>query len=328
MNIIKNILKSEIKFIGFYFLNTVVMIFTFNQLLNTTYLFYPIVLSITIFCGYLVLQYIKYKKLMENKNNLLIPNFEPEYQREFYDQFYLDIIKNLHFDYGRDISQLSDKSKRNSLLFSQFIHNMKTSVSVIDLAVVSENSHKLEDIRVENTKLKEQLEQSLNILRLDQFSKDYIPAKNDLLEILRSVINSNKSNFIYNKIYPKISDDITEEQIFVMTDKKWCTYIINQVVLNAIKYSESEKNIYFNIFKRDKSIVLQIVDNGVGIPPQDIDRVFELFYTGENGRDNVNATGIGLTMVKNVAKLLGHEVNISSVVNEGTTFEITFLTKM
>ncbi len=274
------------------------------------------------------MQYIKYKKLMSNKTNLLIPNFEPTYSKELLDLFYLDIIKDLHFDYNRKISFLSDKNSNNSLIFSQFIHNMKTSVSIIDLAIGSNNPSKLDDIETENTKLKEQLEQSLNILRLEQFSQDYIPAKNDLLEILRSVINANKSNFIYNEIYPKISEDINSENIYVMTDKKWCTYIINQVVINAIKYSPKGKNIYFNFLENENNIVLQIVDKGIGIPPQDIDRVFELFYTGENGRDNVNSTGIGLTMVKTVSKLLGHEINIYSTLNKGTTFEITFLTKM
>lgn len=175
-----------------------------------------------------------------------------------------------------------------------------------------------------NRKLKEQLEQSLNILRLDKFSQDYVPEKHDLLELVKCVINNNKTNFIYNSIYPKIVGSST----FVFTDKKWLLYLINQVLSNAIKYTQSGGTVTFHIVTNRESTKLQITDTGVGIPAQDMDRIFELFYTGDNGRNNTNSTGIGLSMVKTVANLLNHEINISSQVNIGTTFEITFLTKM
>lgn len=333
--IIKNTIKSESKFILIYLLNTLLLIALFNQLLSKQYLLYPFILSIFLLLGYLIFMCIHMFHLFQNMPNNKIANYAASYSTDYKDELYLAVIKDLHFDYNRKLNALSEKNRKTELLFSQFIHNMKTSVSVIELASTAglekfdgistiDRTKVLEDIVIENRKLKEQLEQSLNILRLDKFSQDYVPEKHDLLELVKCVINNNKTNFIYNSIYPKIVGSST----FVFTDKKWLLYLINQVLSNAIKYTQSGGTVTFHIVTNRESTKLQITDTGVGIPAQDMDRIFELFYTGDNGRNNTNSTGIGLSMVKTVANLLNHEINISSQVNIGTTFEITFLTKM
>ncbi len=322
MFIIKNILKNEYRFVGLYFLNTMFLIFMFNMILDDVYIVYPLIISIAFFCFYTGYMYFKYNKLITEIKNIKIQDYELKYTVDYKDQFYLDILKELHFENDRKINKLKENNKRNSFMFSQFIHNMKTSVSVIDLASNSTNENFLEDIILENNKLKEQLEQSLNILRLDEFSKDFLPEKQYLLKIVKTVINKNKTNFIYNNVFPKIN--VNEEEMFVLTDEKWCIYMVNQIVSNAIKYSKESGQVTFNIFNKDGKVTLQVVDDGVGIPPQDLDRVFELFYTGKNGRNNENSTGIGLAMVKNVATYLSVNVGLTSVVGKGTTVEIVF----
>ncbi len=101
-------------------------------------------------------------------------------------------------------------------------------------------------------------------------------------------------------------------------------YILNQVISNAIKYNKRGGTVSFKIINDERSTLLQIIDTGVGMPEKDLERVFELFYTGDNGRENINSTGIGLAMVKSVTKLLGHGISLKSVVEVGTTFEIKF----
>lgn len=264
--------------------------------------------------------YFRYKYVIACAENLKIQNYEPSYNKDFKDGLYLNVIKDLHFDYNKKLNKLIESNKMNSYMFSQFIHNMKTSVAIIELASQSTNENAFEDIIVENNKLKEQLEQSLNTLRLEEFSQDYMPSNCDLLEIVKKVINNNKSNFIYNKTYPKINGKSTN----ILTDEKWCNYMINQVVLNSIKYSKENGNITFDIVKEKTQILLRITDEGIGISSKDINRVFELFYTGDNGRNNSNSTGIGLAMVKNVAAFLLVDVNIYSEVDKGTTVEFVF----
>ncbi len=327
--IIKNTIKSEYKVILFYLLNTVLLVLLFNLKLQEIYVLYPIFLSGVFLACYLVITCNNNNKLKINMQNNKIANLEIPYSSSFKDRLYLELIADLHFDYNRKINNQLEKNKRNEVLFSQFIHKMKTSVSVIEIASTVglekvEDKQILEDIQTENTKLKEQLEQSLNILRLDQFSQDYVPEKQDLLEMVKSVVNQNKTNFIYNSVFPKVVGEST----FVLSDRKWLTYILNQIISNAIKYNKSGGTVTFIIEnKNPKSVSLQIIDTGCGIPQQDIERVFELFYTGSNGRDNVNSTGVGLAMVKSVAKLLGHDVKLTSEIDKGTTVELIFWDK-
>ncbi len=328
LSIIKNTIKSEYKAILLFVLNALLLVLMFNLILADKYILYPLFLSFVLLIFYLGIVCINNYNVYKNMQNIKIANFEPTYQKGFKDKMYLDIIGELHFDYNRKINKQFEKNKRNDVLFSQFIHNMKTSVSVIEIASTlglekAENLGDittLEDIKNENTKLKEQLEQSLNILRLEQFSQDYVPEKHDLLEIIKNVINENKTNFIYNSVFPKV----VGESAKVLTDKKWLMYILNQVISNAIKYNKSGGTVTFFIEYKGNNVVLKVIDNGVGIPQKDIDRVFELFYTGSNGRENTNSTGIGLAMVKSVAGLLGHEIRLLSEVDKGTTFEIIF----
>lgn len=306
----------------------------FNLILDDLYFIYPIIISLSFFCFYIVYMYFKYNNFEKEINNVKIQDYEPKFDVDYKDYIYLSKIKELHFEYSRELSKLAENNTRNSYLFSQFIHNMKTSVSVIDLASNSTNENFRDDIILENNKLKEQLEQSLNILRLEEFSKDYMPEKQDLIKILHKVINNNKTNFIYNNVFPKVNvkkgdiesniENNKDYEVFVLTDEKWCTYMLNQVVSNAIKYSKESGQIAFNIFNKNEKVVLQVVDEGIGIPQQDLDRVFELFYTGKNGRNNENSTGIGLAMVKNVAKFLSVDVVLTSEVEKGTIVELTF----
>ena len=76
--------------------------------------------------------------------------------------------------------------------------------------------------------------------------------------------------------------------------------------------------------KKDEKMILSIMDEGIGIKKADLKNIFELFYIGKNGRNNADSSGIGLYIVKRVVEYLGHEVKISSKIDEGTTLSIEF----
>ncbi len=90
-----------------------------------------------------------------------------------------------------------------------------------------------------------------------------------------------KNTFIVNSIYPKI---ISEEDLRVKSDKKWIKFVISQIISNSIKYSKvkdgQDKSIIIKLYKENDKTILSIEDRGVGIPEQDIDRVFNPFYRG------------------------------------------------
>lgn len=318
-SVIINTIKSEKNTILVYFFNTFLLIFIFNLMLNQYSILYPLIISLFSFSFYFIFKvqelYYYQKKIYETK----MGNTDIE-AINIYEELCLNVITQAKKDYTESINILDSKLKERNILISQFVHNIKSSVSVINLAIDSNNYSKLSDINSENQKIKIQLEELLNILRFDEFSNDYIPEKINLKEIVNSAINNRKSEFIYSKIFPKVEI----ESSYVYTDKKWATYIIEQIISNSIKYSNENSKVFFSTENQGNSIILKIQDFGIGISEEELSKVFEPFYTGKNGRSNQNSTGIGLSMVKLVASRLDHPIFLESKIDKGTTFCISF----
>ena len=105
----------------------------------------------------------------------------------------------------------------------------------------------------------------------------------------------------------------------VLSDEKWLTFIIEQLLSNALKYTKSGK---ISIYFQDKS--LYIKDSGIGIDEKDLPRIFEKGYTGYNGRLNNRSSGLGLYLVKRCTDLLSIDIKIDSVLGKGTTVILSF----
>lgn len=86
----------------------------------------------------------------------------------------------------------------------------------------------------------------------------------------------------------------------------------------------SNKSIKIKAYKKDKQIILEILDNGMGIPKCDIGRVFNKSFTGLNGRKVSSSTGMGLYIVNNLCKKLGHRIDVESKEGEYTKVVFSF----
>lgn len=245
-----------------------------------------------------------------------------------------EALAALQEKYMKEISKISMEASNRQHFLSQWIHNMKTPVAVINLILQKSRMEELlgeellRDIEEENERLHNGLEQVLNIIRMEEFFRDYEPEVVDIVQSLREVINSKKSQFIYSNVYPRL--EVEGEAYLIITDSKWNKFMLEQIISNAIKYSttvEGKKYVTFNIVKTERATTLEIHDEGVGIPEQDVKKVFEPFFTGENGRRFKNSTGIGLYISSKIAEKLGHEIKISSEVNKGTTISITYISR-
>lgn len=100
----------------------------------------------------------------------------------------------------------------------------------------------------------------------------------------------------------------------MITDEKWLSFVIEQLLSNALKYTKEGSISVF--MEKD---ILYIKDTGIGIAKEDLPRIFEKGYTGYNGRRDKRASGIGLYLVKRICDNLNHKIKISSVAGEGTT---------
>lgn len=328
MDLIVSVAKIKSRDLIVLMINTLVIILFYYLLFDDSEIIYPLMLSIFIISIYFVIEVIKYKNF---KEKLLDSKRSPDYSNSdltYMEEEVLSVVRALHKEYISDITVLKRQISDRDTLFSQWIHNMKTSITVIDLAcekniLNGEENKCITDIQEENKILKKNLEECLNLLRLDDFSRDYITNSINLKEVINSVVNLKKRDFIYKGVFPKVSID---ENIYVYTDKKWTTYMIEQVINNSIKYSK-EKNgdiVEISAKESEEYVELIIKDYGVGIKEEDLPRLFESFYTGNNGRNERSSTGIGLYMVKLISERLGHDINLESVYGEGTVFTIKF----
>ena len=108
------------------------------------------------------------------------------------------------------------------------------------------------------------------------------------------------------------------------SDSKWLRFVLYQLLTNALKYSDGGKTIVVRAYRTQAASVLSVEDEGCGIQPEDIPRIFDLFFTGQNGRLRGESTGLGLYMVKQIVEYLGHSIQVESSVGKGSKFRIIF----
>jgi signal transduction histidine kinase len=125
-------------------------------------------------------------------------------------------------------------------------------------------------------------------------------------------------------IAQKISIDVGNLDQTVLTDIKWTDFILQQLIDNAVKYQSTTSNkIEFRSEQRENNVLLIVRDHGVGIPEQDLSRVFDKGFTGENGRNFARSTGMGLYLCKTLCTKLGLNLAIQS--QQGQYTEVTII---
>lgn len=331
MKIFKNTIIVKQRDIIAFFASTFLVVLFYFLLFKNSEILYPIIISFTVFIFYIIGECFRYKSFMNRLNDSIK---SPDYKTRGMKKYERDIIESInevHKNYLNDVNKFLEETSGKKKFISTSIHNIKTSVSVIDFATECFFDEKSEankiieymsDIKEENNLIKKSLDECLNIIRLDDFFTDYVSKSCNLEQLVRMVVNSKKRDFIYSKIFLSIE---VHSDICVYTDEKWFSYMLTQVISNSIKFSNQGSKIEISVLENEDRYILSIKDYGIGIDSDDLTRVFEPFFTGKNGRENRNSTGIGLHMVNLISKSLGHEVHIDSVVSEWTRVEFVML---
>lgn len=236
------------------------------------------------------------------------------------------ILEDVIRDIGKSMIENVNKYKYLQEDYKDFIelwiHEIKIPIATSKMIVENNKNEITASINEEIDKIENYTEQALFYARSNTVEKDYIVRKIKLKEIVNASILKNKAQLIQNKI----SIDIKDLEEIVYTDSKWCIFIINQIIQNSIKYSKSE-NRQIEIFSEEKkeNIILHIKDNGIGIKENELTRVFEKGFTGENGRiTGKKSTGIGLYLCKKLCDKLCIGLELNSKKDEGTEVKLIF----
>lgn len=199
-----------------------------------------------------------------------------------------------------------------------WIHEIKIPLSNIILHLHNQKSEVDSIIIDQIKKLEDYMDQILYYSRGEYAEVDYFIKECSLKKIINHVILRNKESLFHNKIHIHFE----KQESFIFTDSKWLEFILNQIIINSIKYQA--KNINISIYEDKRSTTLSIRDDGIGILKSDLPRIFEKSFTGKNGHHNTNSTGMGLYICHNLCKKLGHSIEAVSEVNEFTEILITF----
>ena len=231
-------------------------------------------------------------------------------------QMLYDINKSMNENIRDYRSKIDDFKEYVEL----WIHEVKIPLSALILYTHNKKTSKV--LVGEINKIDNYLEQILYYIRSENTEVDYIIKEVDLNKVIRGVMLKNKDVLLEKNI--AITSDV--HNIQVLTDYKWLEFMINQIISNSMKYMKDvdDKKIEIKAYKRDKHIVLEIWDNGIGIPASDIGRVLNKTFTGQNGRKVPGSTGMGLYIVNNLCKKLGHKIEIESQEGEYTKVKFVF----
>lgn len=255
-------------------------------------------------------------------------------------ELYSDAWQRLYGRLRAELTEEQNRGQKRVHLISQWAHHMKTPVSVIDLELQKARKNVgsaaavetlLDSVAEENQRLEHALQMLLNTIRLDDFAADFRIERVDLPGLVRQVVNDSRRTFIAHRVYPKLEephpDILSPGLLKVESDAKWLRLVIEQILHNAIKYSaraEREGSVTIRFSVEGDETVLEIADDGIGIAPEDLGRVFQPFFTGITGREYAPSTGMGLYLAREACRQLGHRLTLQSTRGEGTRVRIHF----
>ncbi|MFC7677472.1 sensor histidine kinase [Paenibacillus sp. GCM10028914] len=234
------------------------------------------------------------------------------------------LMEEQYRQYRNQMQEWERKRKEHLFFMNQWVHQMKTPLSVIEMITQEEDNENYKSISEESDRLRRGLEMVLYMSRLETFEQDFSVEPVSLLEMVKEAVHENKRYFIYSHVYPEV---LVDPEITVQTDAKWLRFILLQLLSNAIKYSEgSGQKVTLSASKieHEREVWLDVIDRGIGIPKSDLNRVFNPFYTGENGRKLKESTGMGLYLVKEVVEKMNHRIELESESGKGTRVRLIF----
>ncbi|WP_203245914.1 sensor histidine kinase [Sporosarcina beigongshangi] len=319
-------LKEHLSFLLFQLLLVlfILLLYWLDGFRNLNTAVYAISMSLLLTAGYLVGKFIMRRSFYaaitlkpDKMEDALIRHAQaPEHKQT------ADFTRHLYRLYQNEVQQLYASQHRQLHFMNQWVHQMKTPISVIGLLLQEQDDLDRDSLNEEIDKLRRGLDSVLVNARLETFEQDMQIERVVLKTVVQEIITEHKRLFITNGVFPVISID---EKFSVATDVKWLNIVIGQFITNAVKYTfEQGKKVHLTATHTEQGIELVIRDEGIGIPSSDLNRVTKAFFTGENGRLTGESTGMGLYIASEVCGRLGHRLAIESELGKGTTVTVLF----
>ena len=236
------------------------------------------------------------------------------------DQVYYRLLKLA----GKSMLEKVNEVKRERIEYKeyveQWVHEIKTPITAMKLLCENVHTQETKELLVELEKVNRYTEQALYYARSEHTEKDYSVREIRLFDVIHQSIAENKYLLLQNSV----GIDLQETDDTVYSDEKWLCFILNQLIVNSVKYRTKQPVLKFYTEHQGNQVIMCVQDNGIGIDVSDLPRIFEKGFTGQNGRKtSQTSTGIGLYLCKRLCDKLGIGICANSN-GSGTIIRLIF----
>lgn len=291
---------------------------------------YSALLCVTVFViGMVVEFYFYYKKYRERQKlfqslEYNIQDLEPSYEKM--EQDYRALLLQLLQEKKKEKKEMDLRYQELKEYILLWAHQIKTPITALklllqrmeeDVNLSEKDMSQLRYMKEELFTIESYVAMNLEYIRLDSLNADLSIGECYLEKVVKAEISRFSPFFITKKLSVKMEN---LNQI-IITDEKWFSFVLGQVLSNAVKYTK-KGGVTISGRKCENGVLISIKDTGVGIAKEDIPRLFDKAFTGYNGHIDKRATGIGLYLSKRILDKLGHGITIQSEPGMGTCVEI------
>lgn len=324
---IKNYLIEKLKVISMVLGCLVIQILVlFLYEIDIAAISYSFVLSCVFLFFFFFVDFMRYRSKVDSLKDCLycksLTMQEIPKALEMYEKEYQEIIHKLIEEKNNLEFSLNNTISDNTEYFTMWVHQIKTPIAAMRLLLQTSYSSDNQEIEEQLFKIEQYVDMVLQYLRMNDTNRDFLFRRFDCDEIIKQAVRKFSKSFIRKKI----SLEYNPVHITCVSDEKWLSFVIEQILSNSVKYTPEGGSV--KITHEDNTLIIE--DSGIGISEEDLPRVFEKGYTGYNGRSDKKSTGIGLYLCRTICDKLGHSLMIESTVKKGTIVKIgldTILTK-
>ena len=270
--------------------------------LEIEYVFLGIEILGFILLIYLIVHWFHYQKLSDVKDD---------------NERLLNENKNLKSE------MLNQKDDLNAY-FLMWLHQIKTPMTVSKLLLEKPDDTTNTKLKMQLMYIEQYINMAMNYLKMIDHSTDMDITEVNLDDIIKNLLKKYSLLFIHNHISLEYQSNLA----YVISDSQWLTILIEQILSNALKYTENGK---IAIQYLEDKHALEIRDTGIGIRSEDIPKIFDRGYSGFNGRMNEKSSGLGLYLARKISERLNIQIEVESKLSKGSIFRMVFptnLTKM